>query len=167
MKKIAVFVLITLLLTSCMLCACGSKEEIPFDDSYYQASKTYIAFLEAAMKDWPAAVNEFVNLEAVENEKDMALVLSGEPLLAYEVLRFEKLSDSLWVVEKLTKTKSIPYGVYGVNYVGYVNGNWEVFLSKKRLPVTLTDGIEIPDYEPYAADIPDESIKRPLLGPND
>lgn len=166
MKKIAVFVLITLLLTSCMLCACGSKEEIPFDDSYYQASKTYIAFLEAAMKDWPAAVNEFVNLGSTP-EDEIAMVLAGESILSYEIIRFEKLSDSLWVVESLTKTNSIRHGLYGVNYVGYVNGKWEVFLNKRILPEALTDGVEIPDYELHEGDFPDEGTKRPILGPDD
>lgn len=145
MKKTAALILAVCLLIGSMLCACGAKEEKPFDEAYYQVSETYIAFLETAMKDWPEAVNTFVNLESLGDEADR--VLSGTQIVSYEILRFEKLSDSLWVVEALTKTEDAPVGIYGVHYVGYVYEKWEVFLNVKVLPEVLTDGVEIPDYE--------------------
>lgn len=161
MKKLAALIFVTFLMISGMLCACDAKEEEPFDEAYYQVSKTYITYLETGMKDWPKAVKEFVNLESVGDKEELKRVLSDEPVLAYEILRVEKLSESLWVVEGLIKTESIPYGVYGVNYVGYMNGKWEVFLNERGLPATLTDGIEIPHYETHAADIPNGAQRDP------
>ena len=150
MKKAAVGILISLLLMSCVLCACDSMKEKPFDNTYNQVSQTYIAFIETAMKDWQKAVNEFCNLDAMD-EDSKERVLSGDLLVSYEIIRFEKLSDSLWVVETLTKTEEDSNGTYGVNYVGLLNGKWDVFLNKRNIPTVLTEGVEIPDYEIHDA----------------
>ena len=128
-EKIAAFVFLTFLLVSCVLCACDSREKEPFDEVYYQVSKTYIEFMETSMKDWPKAVNNFCNFGNEKDDDEITRVLSGDPVSSYEILRVEKLSNSLWVVETLTKTEVIPYGVYGVNYVGFLNGKWDIFLN--------------------------------------
>ncbi len=75
------------------------------------------------------------------------------PTTSYEIIRFEKLSNLLWVVETRTTNGIFPNGVYAVNYVGIVGGNMLVYRNSKQLPTALTEGLKIEDYEIHGPDV--------------
>ena len=134
MKKNILCFLLVLLSVCHMLCACGSKNDTQdqsYDESYYRVSEVYTEFIKTGMSDWEKAVNKFC---AFPNQEQKELALTGDPIIYYEILRLEKLSDSLWVVETFTKVKLFPKGIYGVNYVGFVDGQYKVFLNQSNIP---------------------------------
>ena len=153
MKKKLLCFLLVLRFASHILCACSSNKDAKnqtYDDTYYRVSEFYTEFLKTGMSDWGKAVEKFC---AFPDQEQKTLALTGDPILYYEILRIEKLSDSLWVVETFTKVKMLPNGAYGVNYVGFVDGQYKVFLNQSNIPKALTEGVEIEPYEIHGPDV--------------
>lgn len=136
----------------------GCKQELdiadskPYDSAYFDVSQFYVQYLELTMHD-AAQAAQFCYFED-ESVKDLFLQSVQEnPTTSYEVIRFEKLSNFLWVVETRTSNGIFPNGVYGVNYVGIVGDNMLVYRNTKQLPTALTEGLEIEDYEIHGPDV--------------
>ena len=136
----------------------GCKQELdvadnkPYDSAYFDVSQFYVQYLELMIHD-AAQAAQFCYFED-ESAKDLFLQSVQEnPTTSYEVIRFEKLSNLLWVVETRTTNGIFPNGIYGVNYVGIVGNNMLVYRNSKQLPNALTEGLEIEDYEIHGPDV--------------
>lgn len=151
MKKFSIL-LSALLIISFLLAGCAPAEEPtePFDSVYHGAVSVYEAFAQTAIVDWSKAVTEYCHFS---DPADLERSQQGEPNHSMELIRFEKLSDTLWVVELCVKDELCPNGLYGVNYVGFYDGAWRVFLNLKDVPAELTEGVEIEPYEPHGPDV--------------
>lgn len=121
----------------------------PYDSNYCNISDFYIQFLEYVMTDRSKAAQ----MVYFADDSEIAKYLQADLISSYEIVRFEKLSDSLWVIETFMTKPSKPDGVYGVNYVGVIDGNMLVYRSLKDVPNVLTEGLDIEEYKPHGPGI--------------
>ena len=121
------------LMVLCGFAGCTVEKEEPAlcDPTFTEALNFYISYMETARFDWQKAVGEFLHFE---DEESKSLSLRGNPILSYQLIRFEKLSDQLWIVEVFIKRDYIPDGAYGVNFVGIIDGEYRVMNNKKKIP---------------------------------
>ena len=153
-KKLLCTILIALLFIS-MFSGCQLEQngiEKPYDAAYYDVSQFYVQYMEFTMRDAAHAAN-FCYFED-ETAKELYLQSAQKyPTISYEIIRFEKLSDFLWVIEVHVTDGMHPNGVYFVNYVGIIDNNMMVYRNSRKLPAALTEGLEIEDYEVHGPDI--------------
>ncbi len=147
-RKLLCIMLIGLLVL-CIFSGCQAEEVTdtkPYDSAYYNVSQFFMQYLESMMHD-PVKAAQACYFED-ESERELFVQSAQDhPILSYEIIRFEKLSDDLWVIELCSVNKMHPNGVNYVNYVGIVDNNMLVYRNKKNLPSALTEGLEIEDYE--------------------
>lgn len=151
MKKFSIL-LSALLIISFLLAGCAPAEEPtePFDSVYHGAVSVYEAFAQTALVDWSKAVTEYCHFS---DPADLERSQQGKPIHSLEILRIEKLSEKLWVVEFFATDDLCPNGIYLAHYVGLYDGAWRVFLNESLIPAELTEGIEIEPYEPHGPDV--------------
>ncbi len=154
-RKLSCVILIGLLLI-CIFSGCQAAPDAadnkPYDSAYYNVSQFFTQYVEATMHD-PVKAAEACYFED-EAEKELYLQgMQDDPILSYEIIRYEKLSDYLWVIEFCTVNDMFPSGVTGVNYVGIVDNNMLVYRNKNWLPSALTEGLEIEDYKFHGPEV--------------
>lgn len=143
------------LLLSAALVGCNQEKEPeetkiqPYDSNYCNVSDFYIQYLEYMMTD----ISKAAQMVYFPDNSEMPMFLQCDLITSYEILRFEKLSDTLWVIETCTTNPTFPDGIYGVNYVGVIDGNMLVYRNLKSLPNVLTEGLDIEEYKPHGPGI--------------
>ncbi len=180
MNKIVRLIAIFLLLL-CLLCACGEDPTEPSvhpststtavipptvpnisDDPSLEILNFYLEYLEASKI---SAVDAILKYLYFENEEYRLLSLSSaehDNFLSYQMIRLEKLSDDLWLIESFIQSEKIPGGIYGLNFVGRIDGKLYVMSNKREIPEYLKNGLEIEDYEPHG---PGGVAPDDVLGP--
>ena len=150
-RFISFFLLVVVILSGCVN-EPDIKESIPYDSAYYDVSQFYVQYLEFTMHD----ISKAAQLCFFEDESARELYLAGMQdnlTTSYEIIRFEKLSDCLWVIEVCVINPMHVNGVYFVNYVGIIDNDMMVYRNLRELPTVLTEGLEIEDYKPHGPDI--------------
>ncbi len=153
-RKLLCAILIGLLVI-CIFSGCQAEEVTdtkPYDSAYYNVSQFFIQYIESTMHD-PVKAAQVCYFKDESERELFVQSMQDHPTLSYEIIRFEKLSDDLWVIELCAVSNMFPNGVTGVNYVGIVDNNMLVYRNKKNLPSALTEGLEIEDYKPNDPDI--------------
>lgn len=153
---------------SVALCACASDKNDTHStnptiemlettepiDSTLAALQFHVEYLETMKFDPVGATVVYCHHEDPQTEQ-IALEYACL-VLEYEILRIEKLSSRLWVVEQFTKSEINKLGRYGVNYIGIIDGRYRVMANEEQIPQELKEGIEIPEYMPHGPGIVDE-----------
>ena len=154
MKKLIIpIILVVVVVFFVALCDSNQHDTtILYDMSFAKAMDCYTAYIETAMEDWGKAVQEYCHYE---DPSAMDQILDFPPITSYQIIRFERLSDNLWEIETFTTAPYKPYGSYGVNYVGLIDGEYRVMTNVQNIPSELTEGISIEPFEPYGPDVID------------
>lgn len=147
-------IVMVFILTSCAQdkMQVGTQEEIP-----KAVQDFYIEYMDMSTKDPFTATHEYCHFESTEM---LELSASCPPLVSYEIISWEKLSDELWAVKICAVEEHIPNGIYCVNYVGIIDDRYYVMGNEDEIPSALKEGINITPYEPSGPDIisPDDII---------
>lgn len=150
MRRGLMCIVLIVLLAISVLSGCQQEPDItenkPYDSAYYDASRFYLEYMDSSMHDASQAA-QFCYFEDDSAKQLYLQSAQKSPTTSYEIIRFEKLSDNLWVVETCIVSGMFPNGIYGVNYVGVVDDNMLVYRNLRELPAVLTEGLEIEEYE--------------------
>ena len=130
------------------------KNEIPFQ----QAIDHFVQYLEWGKT---GSAQRFVDYCHYESPESLELAQRySDTLFTYEILRVEQLSSQLWEIEFFVTSDRHLNGMYAVNYVGIIDGQYKVMPSQKNIPADLKENVEIEPYEPHGPDIisPDDVL---------
>ena len=182
MKQIIPIILVLTMVIS-LLCACTNDPTMPTTTTPTTAPTTmpapstahpvsndpsleilsfYLEYCEATKRDSVMALLQYVHYEDKETLKLALSVAPDDPVMHYEIIRLERLSDDLWLIEECFYSKLTPGGICGLNFVGRINGKLYVITGKSQIPPHLKEGLVIEDYTPHGPGIlvPDD-----VLGP--
>lgn len=158
MKKCTIAILLSLSLFLSLLSGCTNIDKPIYDTVFQEVTETYIAYREMAMVDWQEAVKTYCYYNG--DEEGFNKALEGIQTTFYEIIRVQKYTDALWEIEFFFKDSFIPSGMYGVNYVALIDGEYRVCTNLRWVPDELLEGIEIEPYQIHGPDIigSDENI---------
>jgi hypothetical protein len=64
-------------------------------------------------------------------------------ILDYEFVRWEKISEELWVAWTIISDAQFPDAFETAHFVGLINGEFRVMLRAEQVPETLADWIHL------------------------
>jgi hypothetical protein len=160
MKRITI--LIASILTMALLCSgCeGDAASVSYEGDTVSALMFYANYLEEMQVDAAKAMEKYCHYEDQEERTFALQSMAKDVFLSGEIVRIEKLSDKLWIVELIMETQNFPSPTGGANYVGILQGAFCVMTSEQQIPQELKEGITVEIVEPYGPDIvhPDEIV---------
>lgn len=124
------------------------------------ASKThesiYEEYMQAMLNDTHSAQKEYVFFRNTELE---SLAFESEyTLYDYQILSWEQLSDSLWVVTVMMHSSFDPEPRECINFVGIIDGEYWVIPGILGLPDELKKGVDFSKFKKYESGINPEDI---------
>ncbi len=114
-----------------------------------EAEALYLAYVEEAKADWPAAAEKYVHYKTQEYK---AYVLENdglEKIHSYELLKWEQVQADLWAVTGQSKAHEDDEWSVGTHFVGIVDGAWVVMLNRLHVPEALAQGVALEAYVTY------------------
>lgn len=163
-KKVSIYFLVIVICIS--VCGCAQNGEIIHGTDgqtvpesmvpalpLQLAVESIVSFYEVSKTSPKDAFNRYCHYEHSENY-DLAMQYCTKTL-EYEILSVKQLSDKLWSVEIFAKTEQVKLGLYTMQFVGIVDGEYKVMISSIEIPFDLKDGVEIEEYVPHGPGIVD------------
>ena len=106
----------------------------------------YSNYMKTIKSDYAKAVNEYCYFEDPVIKELIAQ--STDYVTEYRILKWNQLSDQLWVVKTFFKTVYMPEGDTMYNFVGNIDGIYYVILNSYLVPPQLQGNLDLSIYLP-------------------
>jgi hypothetical protein len=129
-------------------------EGVEIKDRTLEVLEYFVDYVELLKTDPRSGI---VDYRHYEDQQAKQLSLDNAVLvLEYEVVRIEKISDQLWLVEFFLKTEKGTLGYYVINYVGEIDGRLWIMTNEKQIPEKMKEGVVLEEYKPHGPGVVDE-----------
>ena len=132
--------------------ACSSAELSEKD-----VREFYTEYVEAVKQDRLPAIFEYVHYE-YESMLEADKEYPSDPLFHAEILRVEKLSPELWVLQIYYESSQIPAGATAYQFVGIIDGELKVMKGHFNVPSVLAQNLDLEQYAPDNYVHPDDVL---------
>lgn len=150
-KKYACYALLCIFLLMLFGCAQENQEQMKIRTFYQE-------FSELNLVDPALAIENYVHYED-ETIKSIALAsIEGDRTIDYEILKLDKISDTLWAVEVYVETTMQPDGFTAYNFVGEIDGTYKIMRGVNQIPQNLIQNHDLGAYIPTGDFVDPEDV---------